>query len=219
MKFYFVKTPHWISLLYSSQIWRFSPKRKNIYLTFDDGPTTEVTNWVLDTLYKYNAKATFFCIGNNIEKYPEIFTSILDRGHAIGNHTYNHEKGWNTKNDNYLKSILKTEKIIKKFLIKNHQSSIVNHKLFRPPYGKIRRSQTKLLMANNYKLIMWSVLSADFDSSVDAEKCLNNVIKNTKSGDIIVFHDSNKAFEKLQIVLPKVLAYFSNKGYGFQRIT
>jgi len=212
MNSYLVKTPSLIPILYGKQVWNFSPDNKNIYLTFDDGPTPEITDWVLATLNKYNAEATFFCIGKNIEQNPDIFKNIYQSGHAIGNHTYDHLKGWKTNSQDYLNSILKTDQIIKDLIGKN------GTKLFRPPYGKIKRSQTKLLIKNNFKIIMWSVLSADFDRNIDENKCLINVIKNTNNGSIIVFHDSVKAYDKLQVVLPKILEYFSNKGYSFKKI-
>ena len=191
----------------------FFIKKKNIYLTFDDGPTPKVTDWVLDTLSHYKAKATFFCIGKNIKNNSDIFKRIINNGHAIGNHTYEHINGWNVSNDEYLRSVIKTEEIIQKSEIK-----FQNSKLFRPPYGKIKRSQTKRLIKNNYNIIMWSVLSADFDKNIDEIICLQNVIKNVKNGSIVVFHDSVKAFDKLQVVLPKVLEHFNEKGYSFKSI-
>ncbi|MDY7396036.1 polysaccharide deacetylase family protein [Aureibaculum sp. 2210JD6-5] len=218
MKPYFTKTPNWIKTLYPNQVWSLPNSNKEIYLTFDDGPTPEITDWVLNTLQKYSAKATFFCIGNNIEKYPSIFENIIKADHSIGNHTYNHEKGWKTKDEEYVNSVSKTEKIIEKTKKNSELKTLNSELLFRPPYGKMKKSQIKLLRKNNYKIIMWSVLSADFDTTINAEKCLNNVIKNAKSGDIIVFHDSIKAFEKLKMVLPKVLEYYSEKGYKFDRI-
>lgn len=191
----------------------FFIKKKTIYLTFDDGPTHKVTDWVLDTLSHYKAKATFFCIGKNIKKYPDIFKRINNNGHAIGNHTYEHLNGWNASSDEYLLSVIKTEELIQKSELK-----FQNSKLFRPPYGKIKLSQTKRLIKNDYNVIMWSVLSADFDKNINEAACLNNVIKNAKNGSIVVFHDSDRAFDKLQEVLPKVLDHFSKRGYSFKRI-
>jgi len=214
MKSFYVNIPKLIPVIYNDRIWNFSSKRKNIYLTFDDGPTPIITDWVLDTLIPYKAKATFFCIGKNIEENSDIFERIFNNGHAIGNHTYEHLKGWNTPNKEYLNSVIKTEE-----LIQNSKFKIPNSKLFRPPYGKIKRSQSKLLIKNNYDIIMWSILSADFDKNIDEDECLNNVIKNAKNGSIVVFHDSVKAFDKLQVVLPKVLKHLSEKGYSFKSIT
>ena len=213
MNSYFTKTPNWIRYLYSNQVWSLPNTHKEIYLTFDDGPTPEITDWVLNTLEKYKAKATFFCIGKNIDKHPKIFKKVIKSGHAVGNHTNNHENGWKTNSKAYLNSVLKTEKIINTLNPKPN-----NPKLFRPPYGKIKKSQTKALIEHNYKVIMWSVLSWDFDNAVDAELCFNNVINNTKSGDVIVFHDSVKAFKKLNVVLPKILEYYSKKGFKFKAI-
>jgi len=211
MKSYFVKTPSLIPIIYRDQVWGFSPKKKEIYLTFDDGPTPKITDWVLKTLDQYKAKATFFCIGNNIKKHPIIFNKIIDDGHAIGNHTYNHLNGWKTPTKEYLDSVFKTEKLIEKY-------QITNSKIFRPPYGKIKPSQAKTILKSGYNIIMWSVLSADFDVTINDNVCFNNVVNSSDNGSIIVFHDSVKAFEKLQIVLPKVLEHFSNKGYIFKRI-
>ncbi len=218
MKPYLVKTPNLISVLFQHQTWRFSTKKKHIYLTFDDGPTPEVTCWVLDILKEYNAFATFFCIGKNIKSHPAVFQKIIKNGHAVGNHTYEHLNGWKTSSEEYFKSVLKTEKLIDKFNIQNPKFQAANSKLFRPPYGKIKSSQTKALVATNYNIVMWTVLSADFDTTINAEKCLENVINNTENGTIIVFHDSVKAFDKLKEVLPKILIYFSEKGYAFKKI-
>ena len=204
MNSYFTKIPKWIRSLYPKQIWSFSNSRKEIFLTFDDGPTPEITDWVLNMLEQFDAKATFFCIGNNIEKNPTIYENIIKAGHSVGNHTYSHEKGWKTKNEDYLNSVLKTDGIMEELKLKPNNS---------------KRSQTKLLLEKGYNIVMWSILSWDFDTSTTPNQCLNNVIKNTKQGDIIVFHDSVKAFERLQIVLPKVLEYFSEKGFVFKRIS
>jgi peptidoglycan/xylan/chitin deacetylase (PgdA/CDA1 family) len=190
---------------FSKYIWRFSFDTKEIYLTFDDGPTAEITEFVLDELKKYNAKATFFCIGKNIKKHTNIFEKILTEGHTIGNHTQQHLNGWKTKTDRYLNNVLECEHTILTSLEKTREPKSKNKepKLFRPPYGKI---------------IMWDVLSADFDRSISNEKCLQNVLKNTKNGSIIVFHDSTKASKKLRFVLPKVLKEFSDKGFVFKKI-
>ncbi len=217
MKRYFVKTPSVIPVLYRNQTWSFSPKDKTIYLTFDDGPTPVITDWVLDTLQQYNAYATFFGIGKNIEEHPLIFKRIIDDGHTIGNHTYDHLNGWKTSTEDYLNSVLKTEELIQNLKLDSDNSGR-NPKLFRPPYGKIKTSQTKILLKHHYHIIMWSVLSADFDMTIDANTCLDNVIENVENGSVIVFHDSKKASEKLKVVLPKVLEYFSKKGFTFKRI-
>jgi len=215
-----VKTPLFVKKMFPNYVWDIASTNKTIYLTFDDGPTPEITNWTLKTLKTFNAKATFFCIGNNIEKHPEIFQSILDDGHAIGNHTYNHIKGWKTQNKNYLDNITKAEGVIESQIIKssivNRQSSISN--LFRPPYGQIKPKQGKDLIKLGYKIVMWDILSFDWDNNVTKETCLNHVISKTTSGSIIVFHDSIKASKNLKYTLPKVLEYFNNKNYTFNAI-
>lgn len=213
MKPYFIKTPRILERLFSSYTWRFDTDRKEIFLTFDDGPTPEITPFVLKQLKQYNAKATFFCIGKNIENHPEIFHQILSEKHSVGNHTQNHLNGWKTKNINYLESVLKCEDVISNLADKTQES-----KLFRPPYGRIKKSQAKEILKRGYRIIMWNVLSADFDRSISKEKCLENVLKNTKKGGVIVFHDSLKASEKLQFVLPKVLEELSKKGFSFKGI-
>ena len=205
--FYFKKTPWWIKKIYKSCVWEININEKNIYLTFDDGPHPVATPFVLDELKKHNAKATFFCIGKNVVLYPEIYQRILTEGHSIGNHTFNHLDGWKTKTDIYIENILSAKKQI-------------NSILFRPPYGKITFEQLKILHQPKifFKVIMWSVLSGDFDVEISNIKCLNNVIKNTDKGSIVVFHDNEKALEKIRFVLPKVLDYFTEQQYEFRNI-
>ncbi|UAY52753.1 polysaccharide deacetylase family protein [Ferruginibacter albus] len=207
--FYFIKTPFWLKKIYKGCIWNInSVDDKTIYLTFDDGPHPTVTPFVLDELSKYNAKGTFFCIGKNVELYTVVYNRLLTEGHATGNHTFNHLNGWKTNDETYIRNITMAEEFIK-------------NDLFRPPYGKIKRKQIKSLTKENhrYRIIMWSVLSGDFDKNLSVEQCLKNVLQNTKNGDIVVFHDSEKAFEKIKYALPKVLEHFSNKGYKFKKIT
>ena len=215
-----VKTPNIIKRMLPEYIWDIPTNENVIYLTFDDGPTPEITNWTLDVLKQYNAKATFFCIGNNIEKHPEIFQNILDDEHSIGNHTQNHLKGWTTTNEDYFNNIEEAQNIItseiQKSKIKNHQSLISN--LFRPPYGQITPKQGKKLIESGYKIIMWNVLSFDWDNAVTKEKCLENVISKASKGSIIVFHDSIKASRNMQYALPKMLDYFSEKGFCFKKL-
>ncbi|WP_299064313.1 polysaccharide deacetylase family protein [uncultured Polaribacter sp.] len=199
--------------IFSKYTWRFSTDKKEIFLTFDDGPTPEITQFVLSELKKYNAKATFFCIGKNIQNHPEIFNTIIIDGHTIGNHTQNHLKGWKTDNSRYLDDFLACEKTITQF-----NKSTITQKIFRPPYGKIKKKQAKEIFKKGYKIIMWNVLSADFDTTISKEKCLENVLKNTEKGSIIVFHDSIKAAERMQYALPKVLKHFSEKGFVFRAI-
>lgn len=212
---YFVKTPKILKRLYANLIWDVDTTEKEIYLTFDDGPTPQITQWVLAELKKYNAIATFFCIGKNVAKNPEILTEIISQGHSIGNHTQNHLNCWKTTSKTYLKDVKQAQKII------NHhtqQPTTNNQQLLRPPYGKITSKTARKLLKKNYKIIMWDILSADFDQRISPEKCLNNVIKNTKNGSIIVFHDSIKAHKNLQYVLPKALEHFNAQGYTFKTL-
>ncbi len=213
MSFYLTRTPTFFDQLFSNYRWRFKTIKKEIYLTFDDGPIPEVTEFVLDELKKVNAKATFFCIGENVEKNSTIFNRIITEKHAVGNHTYNHLNGWKTQTKNYLTNVSKAERTFQLYNFPTFQP-----KLFRPPYGKIKRSQAKAIQRKGYKIIMWDVLSADFDATISKEQCLQNVLKNTKNGSIIVFHDSIKARKNLVFTLPKVLRYFSEKGYVFKAI-
>ena len=222
---YLVKTPFLLKKIYpKSLIWNKSREKKIIFLTFDDGPIPIVTLWVLKTLKNFNAKATFFCIGDNIAKYPEIFSQLKVDGHAIGNHTYNHLKGWATEDGIYISNFIKCQEL-------------TQTNLFRPPYGRIKFSQINLLENQHIRIktqdkrvndiestvsnpksqiIMWDILSGDFDTKLSPEKCLKNVIKHTKNGSIVVFHDSLKAWERLEYVLPKALEYWSKEGYQFE---
>lgn len=204
MKPYFVKTPSFFKRLFPSITWDINTDGKLLYLTFDDGPVEGVTNWVLDILKQYNAKATFFCVGDNITKHPHIYKRIIDEGNSVGNHTHNHLKGLNTKDNLYLENI-------------DEADSLINSKLFRPPHGLMKLSQFYKIKKDK-KIILWDVLSADFDNSISPEKCYNNVIKNATNGSIIVFHDSMKAEERLKYSLPKVLKHFTDKGYKFKAI-
>lgn len=202
---YLFKTPALFKVLHPGSIWNKSRKERCIYLTFDDGPIPIVTTFVLKTLAEYNAQATFFCIGDNVRKHPDIFQQLIKAGHSIGNHTYNHLKGWNTPDAIYLENFTKC-------------AEAVPSDLFRPPYGKARRSQLAKLKKTNPKLqiIMWDVLSGDFDQRLQADKCLNKVLQYTQNGSIVVFHDSLKAFDRLKYVLPKALEFWSDKGYTFR---
>lgn len=214
MQPYFIKTPILLKFIFRKWVWRLSSKEKVLYLTFDDGPTPEITEWTLNELKKYGAKATFFCIGKNIAEHPEIFQKIISENHAVGNHTNNHLNGWKTNTAAYLQNIEEAEQ----YFEENHKSEIVNPKLFRPPYGRLTFSQSKKIRKMGYKIIMWDVLSADFDPKISNEKCLENAIRNIENGSVIVFHDSIKASEKLKFVLPKVLEYYSFRGFEFKSI-
>jgi peptidoglycan/xylan/chitin deacetylase (PgdA/CDA1 family) len=205
---YLIKTPFWLRAIYSNCTWKMPAKDKVIYLTFDDGPHPDATPFVLANLKKYNAKATFFCIGNNVLKHPNIYESIIKEGHRVGNHTYDHINGWKTKNDIYIDNI-------------KDAMNIIDSKLFRPPYGRITKGQIQILKQSDSlpnQIIMWDVLSGDFDIKINGETCARNVIKNTVPGSIIVFHDSQKAWDRMSVALPIVLAYFSNLGYRMELI-
>lgn len=212
---YFVKTPNIIKRIFPTLTWGIPSKKKVLYLTFDDGPTEDITSWVLSELDKYNAKATFFCIGKNVMHLPLIFQDIVKKGHVIGNHTHNHLNGWKKTSKIYLQNIKKAQEIID---LNIGNQKLIHQKFFRPPYGKIHTSVAKKLIEKDYKIIMWDVLSGDFDQSITKEKCLENVINNAVPGSIIVFHDSVKAYKNLKLTLPKVLAHFSKKGYDFKAL-
>ena len=204
---YLVKTPWWLRLFYSNLIWRINEPGKTVYLTFDDGPHETATPFVLDELKKYNAKASFFCIGKNVAAHGDIYDRIVKEGHSVGNHTYNHVNGWKVTDEVYLKEVADAATLIKS-------------NLFRPPYGRIKRSQQKKLQTSNSQLqtIMWDVLSGDFDTTLSPEGCLGYVIYHTHPGSIIVFHDSTKAFDRMKYALPKVLEHFSKEGYAFKAL-
>ena len=199
-----VKTPSLVKKVFNGLIWNFPGSANEIFLTFDDGPVPEVTPFVLSILKEYNAKATFFCVGKNVEKYPDIYDKIIMEGHSVGNHTYNHINGWETNTEEYLMDVERAREII-------------DSDLFRPPYGKIKKNQAKALK-DYYKIIMWDVLSYDFDSSVSEEKCLGNVTAKAKEGSIVVFHDSVKAGETMKYSLTCALKYFSDREYIFSAI-
>jgi len=204
---YLVKTPWLLKKLYPNLLWDADRSSRCIYLTFDDGPIPIVTPFVLNILKQYNAKATFFCIGDNVNKHPEIFEQIKNDGHAIGNHTFNHLKGWATDDQTYLNNFLLADKLL-------------DTNLFRPPYGRMKRSQAKLLQnaKPGLQMVMWNVLSADFDVNITPERCLENVMKNTKSCDIVLFHDSLKARDRMEYALPRALEIWSSKGYEFKSL-
>lgn len=178
-----------------------------VYLTFDDGPHPTATPFVLQQLEKYNAKGTFFCVGENVTKFPAIYDSVLQNGHATANHTFNHMNGWKTEDNIYIDNIEKA-------------SGYIKSKLFRPPYGLIKRSQAKKILQQHpdWKIVMWSVLSGDFDRELSAEKCLDNVLKHIEPGAIVLFHDSEKAWDRMSYALPKVLEYCQAQGWQMKAI-
>ncbi|MCB0640901.1 MAG: polysaccharide deacetylase family protein, partial [Phaeodactylibacter sp.] len=202
---YLVKTPQFIQNLFPNFVWSIPGDEKRVFLTFDDGPIPEVTPWVLETLDAYRAKATFFCVGDNVRKHPDVFESVLEKGHQVGNHTYNHLNGWSSENIPYFHNI-------------RHCANMIHTDLFRPPYGRMKPKQAQFLQ-RHYNIVMWDVLSGDFDANISPEQCLQNVLNNVKNGSIIVFHDSIKAGEKLRFVLPEVLKQLQSEGYAFESIT
>jgi peptidoglycan-N-acetylglucosamine deacetylase len=223
--YYMVKSPWWLKRLYPSLVWDMPGEEKVIYLSFDDGPHPEATAFALEQLARFNAKATFFCIGQNVLDYENLYWKIQNEGHAIGNHSFSHPNGWKTKDKIFIADVLKA-------------SQHINSRLFRPPYGKITRFQIKTLTQPiaaampaddaepdtpqveipRFNIIMWDVVSGDFDTNITPKKCLRNVIEYTRKGSIVVFHDSEKAFHRMQYALPRTLQYFSEKGYRFESI-
>ena len=204
--FYTAKVPWLFKKLYPSLTWEKPTDKKVLYLTFDDGPHPTATPFVLDELKKYNAKATFFCIGKNVVEYIDVYKRILDEGHKVGNHTFNHLNGWKVSNEKYFENIFEAAKYI-------------DSNLFRPPYGRISAFQIRNLQKKwNYRIVMWDILSGDFDPNINGEQSAERVIRKTRSGSIVVFHDSAKAFRVLETALPKVLEYFSSRGYRFEVI-
>ena len=204
---YPVLAPWWVRRMFPSCLWEMPAGDGDIYLTFDDGPDPVVTPFVLDALRDAGAKATFFCIGKNVEAHPGVYERILAEGHAVGNHTYSHLDGWKTRKQSYLSDVEKA-------------SSLIDSGLFRPPYGRIRPSQIRELhdRTPRMKIVMWTLLSGDFDPGITKERCLDNVFNNMTQGSIITFHDSRKAEEKLRHALPKVLKELNGKGWNGRTI-
>jgi peptidoglycan-N-acetylglucosamine deacetylase len=202
---YLARTPFWLKWLYPKCIWDMPNPYNAVYLSFDDGPHPIATPFVLETLRQYNAKATFFCIGKNVAAYPELYAQILAAGHAVGNHTQHHANGWTTPPQQYLTEI-------------EQAATCINSLLFRPPYGKITRRQLQLINKKlGLKTVMWSLLSADFDTNIAKEKCWQ-LVQKVKPGDIVVFHDSEKAFANMSYTLPKLLKLLAEKGMNCEKI-
>ena len=201
---YFIKSPQFVKNLFPNFTWKIPTDEKRLFLTFDDGPVADVTPWVLRTLADYDAKATFFCVGENIRKYPQIFAQIREAGHSVGNHTFNHLNGWATENIPYFHNV-------------RHCAGLVNSELFRPPYGRLKPKQAQFLQ-RHYRVVMWDVLSGDFDPALSPQQCFRNVVNHAEPGSIVVFHDSLKARERLEYALPKVLEHFSALGYRFEAL-
>jgi len=205
------RTPFLLPLLYPTLTWRIPVEQPDLYLTFDDGPVPGATEFVLDELKKYQAKATFFCIGDNIWKHAEVFRKVVAHGHAVGNHTFNHLNGWKTSTGDYISNIQQCQQVIT-----NGNVPLPGVPLFRPPYGRITRNQIKQLP--DYRIIMWDVLSVDYDQRLSPERCLQNTIRATRPGSIIVFHDSSKAARNMMFALPRFLEHFTERGFTFNTL-
>lgn len=197
-----MQTPTWIQRIFSSLVWRIPTQEKVLYLTFDDGPIPVVTPWVIRLLEEYRAKGTFFCVGANVRKYPEVYAELLRGGHKTGNHTEHHTNGWTVYNRIYFKEVFQCARVVRS-------------RLFRPPYGKIRFTQIARLK-KDYRIVMWDVLSKDYDPDLTGEQVADRVIRSAGPGSIVVFHDSLKAEPRLRTALPAVLAHFSGLGYRFE---
>lgn len=202
---YLTKTPWWLRALYPSLVWRMPAGEKKIYLSFDDGPHPVATPFVLDQLAEYGAKASFFCIGKNVAAEPAIYQRIIAEGHTVGNHTHQHLNGWKTSDADYLSDTM-------------HAAGYIQSDLFRPPYGRIKRSQIKRLHGKGMKIIMWDVLSADFDTGLTSQASLSYVLYHTRPGSIVLFHDSEKAWDRMSVALPVVLKHFTSEGYVFEQL-
>jgi len=189
--------------------WNKPHTKNEIYLTFDDGPVPEATPIVLQNLREYNAKATFFCVGENVTRYPDIFHQLIEEGHGIGNHTYHHLNGWKASNQEYLEDVANCQEVLDRLYSRKGKP------LIRPPYGRLKREQWRALV-DHYQIIMWDVLSGDFSNAVSSSSCLTKSIRYSKPGSIVLFHDSSKTIDKLKIVLPGFLSHFSRLGYSFQ---
>lgn len=205
-------TPRLLHWLYPGMLWHRPRNQPLLYLTFDDGPIPEVTPAVLDILSQWNARATFFCVGDNIRKHPVLAQQLVDGGHRLGNHTFHHLKGSRTDTTAYLQNVADCQQILKPYITDSAEVP-----LFRPPYGRFTAAQRRQLQ-RMYTLVMWDVLSADFDPKLSAEKCLRKSIYYTRPGSIVVFHDSLKAWKKLQWVLPRYLQHFHQKGFAFEAL-
>jgi peptidoglycan-N-acetylglucosamine deacetylase len=210
---YWVTAPFWLKLLFSKKLtWEMPTGQPGtpptVYITFDDGPHPQATTFAMEQLARFNAKATFFCVGDNVKRHPEIYQHLLSDGHSPGNHTFNHLNGWKTDTAAYLENIEKADEYI-------HSNA------FRPPYGRIKFSQAKKLLSAHpdWNIYMWSVLSGDFDRNITPQKCAENVLRNIQPGSIVLFHDSEKAWDRMSYALPRVLEYCQNQGWTMKGLT
>lgn len=199
-----VRLPGFFTSLFKNAVWRFDQSSKVVYLTFDDGPIPEVTPWVIELLEKENILATFFCVGENVQKYPEVYKQILDAGHSVGNHTFNHWQGLKNDDQNYFRNIEKAE-------------NYIDSDLFRPPHGWLKASQYNYLK-NKFRIIMWDLISCDYDRRIKPGHVLKNVTNFVRPGSIITFHDSEKAKNNLMKALPLSIKWMKEQGYQFEAI-
>ena len=202
---YLVKTPKFIQGLFPNYVWRVPNQKKVIYLTFDDGPNEKITPWVIDQLALFNAKATFFCVGKQIDFYPQIYQNLHASGHCVANHSFTHLNGWSSENISYFHDV-------------RQGATRAKSDLYRPPYGHLKVKQAQFLQ-RHYKIVMWDVMSGDFDENIDAHQVTSNVINHASSGSIVVFHDTIKAFPRLEKALPAILSYYSHLGYSFETLS
>ena len=203
------RVPFLLPLLFPNLVWRINTAEKELFLTFDDGPVPGPTEFVLETLRKYDCKATFFCIGDNIRKHPEIFRKVVSDGHVIGNHTFNHISGWASSTPRYFENVTRCTEAVQNSGFNTHDS-----RLFRPPYGRITGKQVKAL--RDFKIIMWDVLTIDYNKNISPESCLKNSIRVTRPGSIVVFHDSVKAEKNMKYALPRYIEHFQKLGFSFK---
>lgn len=199
-----IQPKSFLKQIYPEALWKVNSSENELFLTFDDGPIPELTEWVLDTLKEHHAKATFFCVGANILKNPQLFERIIAEGHLVANHTMHHIKGFKSTVANYLSEVKNCEELTKT-------------KLFRPPYGQLKPSQYKALLNEGYKVVMWDVISYDYEK-ITPQQCLNNVLKHSKTGSIVLFHDNVKACENLKYTLPLFLKHFANLQFKFKSL-
>jgi len=201
MRLRWMRAPGILKLIFPDFVWRYNSDDKKVYLTFDDGPIPESTLWTLDLLREMNVKATFFCVGENVKKYPDLYRRIVEEGHAVGNHTHNHLKGWKTNTQKYVENVILA-------------SEFVDSKLFRPPYGLIKRSQAKYL-SSDYKIIMWDILSGDYRQDISPERCYRDVLNKIRSGSILLFHNHVKSEKNMRYTIPRLIDELHTQGYEF----